>query len=148
MSLIEDDTTLVMTRTFAAAPEAVFDAWMVRDEWQAWVGPEGLNCEVPQMEPRVGGAYRIIMRRTDGQTMPVAGVFKLIERPTHFAFTWGWENDPGRQSLITITLKAVPGGTEMTFRQEGLGTSENRDNHERGWSSAFNKLAAYLGKGG
>ena len=144
MTTLTEDDTLVLTRAFAAPPEAVFDAWMVQSEWQAWIGPEGMTCEVPLMEPRVGGRYRIIMRRSDGQTIPVAGVFKAIERPTRFAFTWGWENDPDRQSLITVTLAPAPGGTELTLRQEGLGTPQNRDDHGRGWSSAFGKLERYL----
>jgi uncharacterized protein YndB with AHSA1/START domain len=143
-TLTHDDTTLVLTRAFAAPPEAVFDAWMTREEWQAWIGPEGMQCEVPEMEPRIGGRYRILMRMSDGRTLPVAGVFKAIERPTRFAFTWGWESDPDRQSLVTVTLAPTAGGTELTLRQEGLGTVQNRDDHGRGWGSALNKLERYL----
>ena len=143
-TITEDDTTLVLTRAFAAPPEAVFDAWLVREEWQAWIGPEGMQCEVPEMEPRVGGRYRILMRMSDGRTLPVAGVFKAIERPTRVAFTWGWENDPERQSLITVTITPVAGGAELTLRQEGLGTVQNRDDPVRGWGSALGKLERYL----
>ena len=124
----------------------VFDAWLVREEWQAWIGPEGMQCEVPEMEPRVGGRYRILMRMSDGRTLPVAGVFKAIERPTRVAFTWGWESDPDRQSLVTVTLAPTAGGTELTLRQEGLGTVQNRDDHGRGWGSALNKLERYLAR--
>jgi len=145
-TLTHDDTTLVLTRAFAAPPEAVFDAWMTREEWQAWIGPEGMQCEVPEMEPRVGGRYRILMRMSDGRTLPVAGVFKTIERPTRVAFTGGWESDPDRQSLVTVTLAPTAGGTELTLRQEGLGTVQNRDDHGRGWSSALNKLERYLAR--
>jgi uncharacterized protein YndB with AHSA1/START domain len=144
MTRVAGDTTLVLKRTFAASPEAVFDAWMIQSEWQAWIGPEGMSCKVPLMEPRAGGRYCITMHRADGQTIPVAGEFRAIERPTCFVFTWGWAGDAERQSLITVTLAPTAAGTELTLVQEGLGSTQNRDDHGRGWSSALNKLERHL----
>jgi uncharacterized protein YndB with AHSA1/START domain len=144
MSMAAEDTILEITRLFDAPPGRVFDAWLNREEWQAWIGPEGLNCEVPLLEPHVGGRYRVIMRLTDGRVIPVAGVFKIIDAPRTLAFTWGWEGDPSRESLVTITLRETGGQTELTLRQEGLGSVANRDDHGKGWNSALNKLAAYL----
>lgn len=144
MNAIAEDTTLEITRLFDAPPARVFDAWLHREQWQAWIGPEGLNCEVPVLEPHVGGRYRIIMKLTNGQVIPVAGVFKTIESPTSLVFTWGWENDPTRQSLITLTFRDKAGKTELTLRQEGLGSIANRDDHVRGWNGTLNKLVAYL----
>jgi uncharacterized protein YndB with AHSA1/START domain len=144
MSMAAEDTILEITRLFDAPPERVFDAWLNREEWQAWIGPEGLSCEVPLLEPHVGGRYRITMRLTDGRVIPVAGVFRIIDAPRSLAFTWGWEGDPSRESLVTITLRETGGRTELTLRQEGLGSVANRDDHGKGWNSALNKLAAYL----
>lgn len=144
MNVVVDDTTLEITRLFDAPPARVFNAWLNREEWQAWIGPEGMNCEVPLLEPRIGGRYRIVMRMSDGSEIPVAGVFKIIDAPRTLAFTWGWENDPTRQSLVTLTLRDKGGKTELTLRQEGLGSVSNRDDHGRGWNSALNKLVAFL----
>jgi trimethylamine:corrinoid methyltransferase-like protein len=58
--------------------------------------------------------------------------------------TWGMEGDPSRQSLLTITFKKLRQSTELTLRQEGLGSASNRDDHRKGWNSALNKLVAYL----
>jgi uncharacterized protein YndB with AHSA1/START domain len=58
--------------------------------------------------------------------------------------TWGMEGDPSRQSLLTITFKKLGQSTELTLRQEGLGSASNRDDHCKGWNSALNKLVAYL----
>jgi uncharacterized protein YndB with AHSA1/START domain len=145
-SLADDDTILEITRLFDAPPERVFDAWLNREEWQAWIGPEGVSCEVPLLEPRVGGRYRIAMRLSDGRMIPVSGVFKTIDAPRSLAFTWGWDSEPSRQSLVTITLRAKGDRTELTLRQEGLGSASNRDDHGKGWNSALNKLVAYLGR--
>jgi uncharacterized protein YndB with AHSA1/START domain len=144
MTVATDETVLEITRAFDAPPAKVFDAWLTREEWQAWIGPEGVNCLVPLLEPRVGGRYRVDMKLTSGAEIPVAGVFKIIDRPRTLAFTWGWDGDPTRESLITLTFREVGGRTELTLRQEGLGSIANRDDHERGWTSGMNKLAAYL----
>jgi uncharacterized protein YndB with AHSA1/START domain len=135
---------LEIKRLFDATPERVFDAWLVREEWQSWIGPEGVQCEVPLLEPHVGGRYRVIMKLSDGKIVPVSGVFKTIRRPEEFSFSWGWEGDASRNSLITITLKTVGGKTEMTLRQEGLPTEDDRAGHAKGWNSALNKLALFL----
>lgn len=147
MNLLPDETTLEIVRLFDAPRARVFDAWLTREEWQAWIGPEGMNCEVPVLEPRIGGRYRIIMRLSDGRVIPVAGVFKRIDRPTALVFTWGWENDPSRESLVTLLFREKGNQTELVLRQEGLGSVSGRDDHGRGWNSALNKLAAYLQAG-
>jgi uncharacterized protein YndB with AHSA1/START domain len=136
--------TLVLTRIIDAPPARVFDAWLKREEWQAWIGPEGVRCEVPLLEPRVSGRYRVTMHLTGGQTIPVAGVFQIIDRPHRLAMTWGMEGDPSRQSLLTITFRKLGESTELTLRQEGLGSASNRDDHCKGWNSALNKLVAHL----
>jgi uncharacterized protein YndB with AHSA1/START domain len=146
-NLTAEDTTLEITRVFDAPAARVFDAWLDREEFQAWIGPEGMSCEVPLHEPRVGGRYRIIMRLSDGRVIPVAGVFKMVDPPRRLVFTWGWEGDASRESLVTITLREKGGKTELTLRQEGLGSVANRDDHARGWGSALNKLVGYLAIG-
>ncbi len=142
-----DDTTLVITRLFEAPQTQVFDAWMTREEWQAWIGPEGIDCDVFTLEPRVGGGYRLEMRIPGGERIAVAGVFKTIDRPRSLSFTWGAEGDPTRQSLITLTFNELGNQTEFILRQEGLGSESNRDQHGHGWNSALNKLDRHLKRG-
>jgi uncharacterized protein YndB with AHSA1/START domain len=144
MTALLDETTLEITRVLDAAPSRVFDAWLRREEWQAWLGPEGVSCDVPILEPHVGGRYRVLMNKPDGGVIAVAGIFRLIEEPWRLAFTWGAEGDDEKQSLVTITLRALGGKTELTLRQEGLRTRESRDAHGEGWASALGELARYL----
>jgi uncharacterized protein YndB with AHSA1/START domain len=140
------DTVLEITRVFDASPERVFAAWLDRGQFQAWIGPEGIDCEVELLEPLVGGRYRLVMN-TPERVIPVSGVFKSIEPSRRLVFTWGWEGDPIRQSIITLTFRAIGTKTELTLRQEGLGSVESRDGHVRGWTSALNKLDRHLSEG-
>jgi len=139
-----DATTLELRREFDASPAAVFDAWLTREQWAAWIGPEGMSCEVPILEPKVGGRYEIAMHLANGQVIPVSGVFEAIERPRLLVFSWGWDGDPSRQSRITLEFTARGSRTELLLRQEGLGTVSNRDDHGKGWTSALNKLTRHL----
>jgi uncharacterized protein YndB with AHSA1/START domain len=141
--MIAHDTTLIVRRTFDASPAAVFDSWLDRERFQSWIGPEGVNCAVPLLEPRVGGRYRIDMKLSSGM-VPVGGEFRVIEKPNLLVFTWGWDGDPARTSLITLTFRNAGGKTELTLKQEGLPTIESRDDHNKGWNGTLNKLAALL----
>jgi uncharacterized protein YndB with AHSA1/START domain len=134
---------LQVRRVFEATPEELFDAWFNREQWQTWIGPEGCQCEVPLLEPKVGGRYRIQMHLSDGREIPVEGEFKTVDRPRSLAFTWSWALSDG-STLVRLTFKAVEGGTELTLIHEGLPTPEDREGHGKGWNSALNKLARYV----
>jgi uncharacterized protein YndB with AHSA1/START domain len=134
---------LEITRIFDATPDRVFEAWLHRDEWASWIGPEGVHCDLALFEPRIGGRYRLTMHLPDGETLPITGVFTSIETNKSFSFTWGKEGDP-RDTLVTVTLRDLDGRTELRLRHEGLPTAADRDGHGRGWNSALNKLAAHL----
>jgi uncharacterized protein YndB with AHSA1/START domain len=139
-----DETALVIKRTFAASAEDVFDSWLTQERWQAWIGPEGMDCKVKLLESRVGGRYRIDMYAPDGSLIPVSGQFEVVDRPRALRFTWGRDGDPTKQSRVSLAFTEANGVTELTLRQEGLGTAENRRQHEHGWNSALVKLDRYL----
>jgi uncharacterized protein YndB with AHSA1/START domain len=142
--IADDETTLLIKRTFDARAEDVFDAWLTRERWQAWIGPEGMDCKVTLLEPHVGGRYRIDMCAPDGSIIPVSGRFEVVDRPHTLRFTWGWDGDPSKQSVVTLGFAEANGATEFTLRQEGLGTVENRHQHEYGWNNTLGKLGRYL----
>lgn len=135
---------LEVTRIFAASPSKVFDAWMNREQWQAWIGPEGMMCEVPLMEPFEGGNFQIKMKISEDNIIPVVGVFREIEKSHRIVFTWGRAGDALSQSVITVMLNAINERTELTLQHTGLSSIESRNDHERGWNGTFNKLERHL----
>lgn len=143
---LDGDMALVITRTFDAPREQVFDAWITREEWQAWIGPEGVRCDISVLEACVGGRYRLDMHMPDGQVLPVSGSYKVIDRPNLLIFSWGREGDPSQQSLVSLTFNDRAGATELILHQVGFGGA-SRDEFGRGWNSALNKLQHHLEKG-
>jgi uncharacterized protein YndB with AHSA1/START domain len=154
MSTTTINPVLQLRRVFDASPEALFDAWFTREQWQAWIGPEGCQCEVPVLEPKVGGRYRINMHLSGGREIPVEGVFQIVDRPHTLAFTWAWSlpttdqtstvSREGTGTLVRLSFRVVEGGTELTLSHEGLVTESDRIDHGKGWNSAFNKLSRYV----
>jgi len=133
---------LELTRHFDAAPEAVFDAWLDKS-WGEWAGPPGVHGEVVQLEPKVGGRYRIIMHAEGRGDLTVAGVYREITRPSKLVMTWKWDHEE-QETLVTLSFAPSGKGTDLTLRHENFALAERRDSHQMGWTSTLDKLAAYL----
>ena len=137
---------LELSRTFDAPPARVFACFTSKEEMGAWLGPYDMRGEALELEPRVGGRYRIVMHRPDGGDLFAGGIFQVIEEPHRIAFTWKWE-DGEADTLIIVELRAVAGKTEMKFRHEGFSDETYRDKHIYGWTGCLEKLQAYLATG-
>jgi uncharacterized protein YndB with AHSA1/START domain len=55
-----------------------------------------------------------------------------------------WCFAPGPETLVTVTLTARDGRTEMLFHQSLFASVEARDGHEQGWTNCFERLAELL----
>ena len=60
------DREIVMTRTFDAPRELVWEALSKPEHMREWWGPRGFTMPVCEMDFRVGGAYRFVQRGPDG----------------------------------------------------------------------------------
>jgi uncharacterized protein YndB with AHSA1/START domain len=143
--MTDADTTLTMTRTFAAPARAVFDAWLDPAQLSRWMGPFEAPGQV-ELDARVGGRYRITMTDPAGKTYTVGGAFREIERPSRLVMTWAWETahpegKPDHETLMTLTFAEAAGATTMTLRHERLESAASRDSHSHGWEASFAKLA-------
>ena len=144
------DLTLLITRTFNAPREAVFDAWLDPKQIGKWIGPRNISAEAKELTAKPGGCYRIFMRGSDGKGPIVGGVYREIVRPERLVFTWMWETGhpmglAGHETLVTLTFRELGAKTEMTMRHEHFESKEARDSHNQGWSGSFDKLAEVLG---
>jgi uncharacterized protein YndB with AHSA1/START domain len=140
-----EDRTLRIQRTFQAPAEAVFDAWtseeVMRRWWQAERGWETAEAEV---DLRVGGAVRVVMRDPAKDVeYGGGGTYTEIEPPTRLAFTWIWDGDT-RRTLIELDFEETDGVTTVRFAHIGLWDEEAVRSHEHGWSNILDNLARTL----
>jgi len=138
------DTTLEIRRTIPAPRERVFDAWTQAKELNRWSAPSPMTPSA-EVDLRVGGRYRIVMRGPDGVERRVGGVYRAIERPSKLVYTWKWEESPMADSLVTIEFLDRGKMTEVVLRHEGLTDAESRARHEHGWTGCLDNLVAIMG---
>ncbi len=137
---------LVITRTFDAPRALVFKAWTQPEHMVRWLGPHQFTAISAKMDVRPGGTYRAGIRSHDGKEYWIRGIYREVVEPERLTFTFSWEEEGerGRETLISITFGEVDGKTRMTFRHAHFETVETRDDHNRGWTESFERLAAYL----
>jgi uncharacterized protein YndB with AHSA1/START domain len=141
---------LVLTRVFDAPPPLMFKAWTEPEHLVRWWGPAGFTMPACKMDVRPGGSFRYQMRAPDGADHWLQGVYREIDPPKRLVLTWAWEDGegkPGHETLLTVTFAEHQGKTRLTMRQAEFESDSARDAHERGWSSALDRLAAHVAGG-
>jgi uncharacterized protein YndB with AHSA1/START domain len=142
---VTDNRTLRIERTFRAPAEAVFDAWTSEEvvgRW--WRAEHDWETSAAEIDLRVGGAVRVVMRNPDKDAeWGGGGTYTEVERPTRLAFTWIWDGDT-RRTLIEIDFEERDGVTTVRFTQSGLWDEDAVRSHEEGWSRLFDGLEAAL----
>lgn len=142
MSASLADDELLIRRTFDAPASVVFSMWSDAEHMRNWMGPESFDCPEMEIDFRVGGKYRGMIRSDEHPGNWFGGVYREIETDKRLVFTFAWEQGPSDsvETLVTIVLNERDGKTEQIFHQSGFLNAERRDSHVGGWESAFNKL--------
>jgi uncharacterized protein YndB with AHSA1/START domain len=137
---------LRLERTFDAAPEMVFDAWVEREQASKWFGPHGYTVPLCEMDAQVGGTYRMCMREPDGTDHFVTGTYIEISRPDRLVYTWAWEEDGvvGHATEVTIELSANGDKTDLVLTHRGFESEDGMNGHKMGWNSSFESLDELL----
>jgi len=142
----KSETRLRLTRTIAADPQTVFAAWTEADRMRAWFCPEGVTVEEVETDPVPGGAYRVRMRSGEGDVYTARGTYREVDPPRRLVFTWDWDEEEHAvgETVVTVELRKIDGGTELVLTHEGFPTAEARDGHEEGWASCLDRLEPHL----
>jgi uncharacterized protein YndB with AHSA1/START domain len=132
-------------RTFAASAEEVFDAWTSPEVMRRWFHP-GPDWDAPEAEVdlRLGGKVRVVMRRPDGREDEAHGEYTLIDRPHRLVMTWTFEDDPSNEQLIELSFSESEGSTTVLMVNRGISTDERRDSQDRGWNGCLDVLQRVL----
>lgn len=150
-------TTLVMVRQFDVPAERVFDAWINPVMMRRWLMTnEGTN-KLAVNEPVVGGKWTIVDHR-NGNDYTATGEYLELNRPNRLVFTFQMPQFSELTDRLTVELKALDKGCEMTFTQVinvpheenwtqadiEKALSEYRSSSEHGWNLMFGGLKDIL----
>ena len=103
------DREIVITREFNAPRELVWEAMTNPRHVVNWWGPRGFSTTIEEMDFRIGGVWRHVMRGPDGAKYPNKSVFKEIVKPERIVYQHGGkrENGPGVSFESTWTFEAL-----------------------------------------
>jgi uncharacterized protein YndB with AHSA1/START domain len=135
--------SLTIKRRLKAPPAKVYAAWIDPEKVKGWMGGE-FKAKSVEADLRVGGSYRWVMVAASGEEHDVRGVYREIVPNEKLVFTWAWKSTPERESLVTLTFKPDGDGTLFTMVHEQFFDETARDNHNKGWTSAMDKLGEFL----
>lgn len=139
--------TLRLRRRYPRRSEVVFRAWTNPDALRRWWCPAGWAPAEFEVDLRVGGAYRLGMRRIEGgDAVYVRGRFLVVSPPETLIYTWKWENAFEQMGETQVTVKFIDcaGGTELELTHEPLPEISICLRHRTAWVEAWRRLDGVL----
>lgn len=136
-------STVNLHRVFSAKPEKLYRAFLEPDAVASWLPPFGFTCSVHELEAKEGGKHRMSFRNfTTGDSHAFGGTYRKLVPGETLIYSASFEdpNLPGEMK-VTVTLKAVSVGTEMTVIQEGIPDMIPQEACYLGWQESLRKLA-------
>ena len=111
------DREIVLSRTYAAPRELVFEAWIDPVHVAEWWGPAGFTTTTHEMDPRPGGTWRFIMHGPDGVDYPNRIDYLEITKPERLVYTHRSDEEPPQiQFEATIDFSERGVHTELNLR--------------------------------
>jgi len=132
-------------RTFAASAEEVFDAWTSPEVMRRWFHCAS-DWDTPEAEVdlRVGGRIRVVMRRPEGTEVEAQGEYTLIDRPHRLVMTWTFDDNPSNEQRMELSFSESEGSTMVLMVNSGISTDERRDAQHEGWHGCLDELERVL----
>jgi len=137
------DDRLVIRKLIPASREEVFAAWSDPESIRAWMCPGDVTHSEAQIDFRVGGSLRIVMK-SPKEDCEHTGQYQVIEPPSKLSFTWISTNTDFKTTLVTIELLERTGGTELVLTHERFPSVERVRQHQGGWSRIADRLAEHF----
>jgi len=111
-------TEIRVVRSFDAPARLIFDCHTKPDLVRRWLtGTEGWSMPVCEIDLRVGGAYRYVIRKAGGQEYPFKGVYREIDRPSRLVYTQIYDVAPFNQSEAVVTTVFDERNGRTTMRE-------------------------------
>ena len=145
------DREIVLTRIFDAPRAMVFDAFTKPELLKRWFGPRGWSLDVCEVDLKVGGKWRFVMRGLDGTSMGMGGVYLEIAPPERLVSTESFDDYPG-ESVVTTVLVEEHGKTTMTgtllYQSKEIRDAVIKSGMEHGAGESYDRLAELIASNG
>ena len=149
-------------RTFKAPPDKVWAMWTTKEGIESWWGPVGFTTEVHALDPRPGGVFEYTMTAVGApqvaalkqmglpRSTDARNAYTEVVPPRRLAYRTTVDFVPGvppYEIETMIELRAVRGGTRMTFRSSKMHDAQFQRLSRQGQEEQLGKLAKALEEG-
>jgi uncharacterized protein YndB with AHSA1/START domain len=153
----EGENAVRIERTMRAPPERVFNAFLDPDLIRQWMTPGEFVIDRVSVDPKVGGRILVSHSLKGVSYGGFEGEFVKIVPNRELVYRWafvGTEPEKGEyfDSLVTVTLRPIPGGkTRVTVLHGKLadlrrGAPKIFAQVGWGWNSSFDKMEKALAR--
>ena len=135
--------TVRLHRVLATKPEKVYRAFLEPDALAKWIPPDGFACTLHHLEPKIGGTFRASFRNfTTGDSHSFGGEYIELVPNERLRYTDKFDDPKMAGNIqVTVTLKPVSVGTDVTIVQEGLPDIIPPEACYLGWHQSLQNLA-------
>lgn len=141
------DREIVLTRVFDAPRQLVFEAFTRPELLKRWFGPRGWSLVVCEVDLKVGGGFRFVLRSPEGKDVGMRGVYREIVPPERSVHMELFDDFPG-ESQVTAVFVEQAGKTTMTatilYPSKEVRDAVIQSGMEHGAAESYDKLAELL----
>lgn len=140
------ERTVRLHRVLKAPPAKVYRAFVEAAAMAKWLPPHGFTCTVHQMEPRVGGSFRMSFHNfSTGSSHSFGGDYLELVPGERLRYTDQFD-DPNLPGVleVTVLLKPVICGTELSISQSGIPEAIPLELCMLGWQESLAQLASLV----
>lgn len=134
---------VTVTKSFSESAESVFDAWLDTRSLTHWMfGPAVRDEQIVSLtnDPKPEGRFSFKVKR-DGITLDHLGTYLEITRPTRLVFTWGVDDEPGDESIVSIDIVPAMDGCTLTLNHDmDIKWTEYAKRTEESWTRMLELL--------
>jgi uncharacterized protein YndB with AHSA1/START domain len=115
---LPSDTSILITREFAAPRHLVYQAWTTPELVKRWWSGQRGKVTLAEIDLRVGGKWRFVMVTNRGSEVGFHGEYRELVENQRIVNTEVYEGIPNGDdvpALNTITLTEVAGRTTLTL---------------------------------
>lgn len=154
------DREFVISRTFDAPRDFVFEAWTDPEHLKKWSIDRCTN------DPRPGGVLHYAMRTPDGSLLWGKWIYREIAKPSRLEYIQSFSDEGGGiarhplapdwplEVLSVVTFEENDGKSTLTVRWSPHNATEAERatfnaahaNMQQGWTGMLDQFAAYLAK--
>jgi uncharacterized protein YndB with AHSA1/START domain len=139
-------STVKLHRVFRTTPEKAYRAFIEPEALVKWMAPYGFTAKVHHIEPKVGGTYKMSFTNfSTGTAHSFGGRYIELVPGERLRYTDMFDdpNLPG-EIQVTITIKKVSVGCEVTIVQEGIPDVIPAEACYLGWQESLSLLTLLI----